>query len=345
MASSGGDSSTTQGASDASASNNSATPNPDSGEEGSCPTTFQKHASWEDEAYTQNTIDSWKFDEQQLAHFRKLQLNLNDIKHWKNNPNDVARFLVEHDFDLKQAEQFFRNMVKWRLATNMDTFLERYGEPPPIFYSHVPMFLLKGLDHDGDAIQVQRIGKADPWGMYQACGPDAMENALHFLDEIITARTHGIQKGWQWQTEYYEPLTGRQATQFTIIVDLQGLSMRQVRPVLLGMLRKAARNGQDHYPGLAKRVLIIRPPRILSMVWRLVQHFYDERNQDKLMFVTQEDYLSVLKQYMDLSVLPSVIYPFGEGEAMPGMFAKMSMHGGVVSSTEEDCQQSASLKK
>jgi len=207
------------------------------------------------------------------------------------------------------------------------------------------MFLLKGLDHDGDAIQVQRIGKADPWGMYQACGPDAMENALHFLDEIITARTHGIQKGWQWQTEYYEPLTGRQATQFTIIVDLQGLSMRQVRPVLLGMLRKAARNGQDHYPGLAKRVLIIRPPRILSMVWRLVQHFYDERNQDKLMFVTQEDYLSVLKQYMDLSVLPSVIYPFGEGEAMPGMFAKMSMHGGVVSSTEEDCQQSASLKK
>ena len=276
-------------------------------------------------------VESWKFTAEQQAKLQDFQQRIADISHWKNDPAEAARFLQEHNFDLIKAERMFRGMIQWRQSHGIDTFMEDYGEPPPIF-QYSPIFLLKGLDKDQDPIFVQRLGRIDGRGLYHRLGAPAMVQAFRFVSELQTSRTCGIKEEWQWQTRYYEPLVGRRMTQLTILVDLDGLSVRLIRPALLGIVQETARVAQDHYPGLAKRVIVIRAPKIFQMAWKIAKHFYDARVHHKFVFAEQDAYLDVLREYMDLDVLPSVIYDQGHGQPMPGWFEKIHMEGGRIPS-------------
>lgn len=271
-------------------------------------------------------LQSWKWNQQQQDHFHDLQERLSDIDHWRNNPAEVARFLSEHDFDVKKAEQMFRAMIKWRIENDIDTFMERYGEPPEVFH-YWPLGPLKGLDKDNDPIMFQSLGKADALGLYEHMGGEEMMKANIFLNEVQTCRDIGIPKHLSWQTNYYEPLAGRRFTQFTVIADLEGLSPRVLRPALLSLLKWSSRVAQDHYPGMAKRCIVIRAPRIFQMAWSIAKHFYDDRVHDKFVFTNHDNYLQVLSKYVDLEVLPPFVYPDGKGEAMPGYFQNIHLEG------------------
>jgi len=194
----------------------------------------------------QPVLAAWNFDPHEQTKLFELKQRLADIDHWKNDPAEVARFIKEHNFNVDKAEEMFRGMITWRQDHNMETFMDEYGEPPEIFH-YAPIFLLQGLDREGDPIFVQRIGKLDGWGLYQRMGATAMLEASRFVSELHTSRDYGIRKDWQWQRDYYEPLTGRRVTQFTIVIDLEGLSPRLLRPALLDILQRSARIAQGTY--------------------------------------------------------------------------------------------------
>lgn len=280
-------------------------------------------------------LNSWKFSPEEEVSLMELKERLVDIDHWKNDPAELARFVKEHNFDVDKAERMFRGMISWRLENDVDGFMEHYGEPPDIFH-YAPIFLLKGLDKDGDPIFVQRIGKFDAWGIHQRLGEAAMIEANRFVQEMHTSRDIGIPKGWRWQTEYYEPLMGRRVTQFTILIDLDGLGPQLLRPALFSFLQTTSRIAQDHYPGLAKRLIFVRAPRIFKMAWKVAVRFFDPRVHHKFIFSNHYDYLEVLSEYMDLEVLPAVIFPEGSGTQMPGFFEKIHMEGGPLPSSSDD---------
>ena len=284
----------------------------------------------------QQVLEAWNFTDEQQWQFMELHSRLSDINHWKNDPAELARFIKEHNFHVEKAETMFRAMIEWRRDNHVDTFMERYGQPPTLFH-YAPLFLLKGLDHDGDPIFVQRIGVLDGWGMYHKLGDTAMMDALLFVSEVHTSRDVGIPEQFQWQKQYYEPVAGRRVTQFTILVDLEGLSMQLLRPALLSIVQRSARIGQDYYPGLAKRIILVRGPRLFHMAWKIAVNFYDQRVHDKFIFSGKDDYLQVLSQYMDLDVLPPVLYPEGgKGSPMPGFFEKIHMEGGPLPDHTDD---------
>ncbi|CAB9527784.1 SEC14-like protein 5 [Seminavis robusta] len=299
-------------------------------------------ARWSD-TNVKEVLDAWQFTPEEQARFLELRIRLSDIDHWKNDPAEVARFIKEHNFHVSKAEEMFRGMIAWRLENDIDTFMERYGEPPAIFH-YAPLFLLRGLDHDGDPIFVERIGVLDGWGLYQRLGLDAMMDAMRFVSEVHTSREVGIRTEWQWQKGHYERVMGKRVTQFTILIDLEGLGLQLLRPAMFQLLSETARIAQDHYPGLAKRIVMVRAPRLFQMAWKVAVHFYDDRVQDKFIFTTKEDYLDILSKYMDLEVLPDVMYPGGgKGSQMPGFFEKIRMEGGPIpkdmSSSSSSLQQ------
>jgi len=86
---------------------------------------------------------------------------------------------------------------------------------------------------------------------------------------------------------------------------------------------------KDHYPGLAKRIFFVRAPKVFMMAWKIAQHFYDRRIHNKFIFAGHDEYVDVLSEYMDLEVLPTVLYEDGKGQPL-GWFEKVHMEGGFL---------------
>lgn len=276
----------------------------------------------------------WKLDAVDQGKMRELQRLLEDLDHWKNDPYEVARYLKDfHKFSVPKIAAMFRKMVEWRLANHIDTFCESYGTPPEIF-QYFPCYVLKDLDRDGDPIVVSRLGVLDAWGIYQTVGADAVLDYFIFFQEMVSTRyNHGVPPHWNWQPQYYEPLVGnnRRVTQFTSIVDVEGLSRRHLRPAIFGILNRIARTGQDYYAGVAKRIIILRAPRIFQMGWNLCKHFFDPHIMELITITTSGDYLDLCDQYMDLTAFPACMYPgVGQGQAMPGYFETVRLEGGMI---------------
>ena len=74
-------------------------------------------------------------------------------------------------------------------------------------------------------------------------------------------------------------------------------------------------------------MIIIRPPTIFRMVWRIVQNFFQPEVRAKIVFA-DKDYLKTLSQYMDINVLPPSVYPQGTGAAARGFPPQFD--GGLV---------------
>ncbi|CAB9517240.1 SEC14-like protein 5 [Seminavis robusta] len=285
------------------------------------------------EANIASTVQLWKFDTRQESILRQLQPLLKDIDHWKNDPHEVARYMKDfYKLSVPKMADKFRHMVEWRISERMDTFCASYyGHPPPPIFSYFPIFLLGGYDYEGDPIYMIRPGVLDAQGLLSLTSAKDILDYVKFLQEVtLTRYTPGIPKHWNWQTEHYEKTHGgKRFTQFTVIVDLQGLGRRHLRGSFFGVLQQITRIGQDYYAGVRKRILIVRAPRIFQLVWNVVKVFLDEHVHELISISTPADYHQVCDRYLDRKILPPEMG--GQGRAMPGFFHEfIRMNGGMI---------------
>ena len=88
----------------------------------------------------------------------------------------------------------------------------------------------------------------------------------------------------------------------------------------------------DYYAGMAKRVILLRAPAIFEWGWNhVVKHFFDPHVRDMIVFTGPDDYLQIMDQYIELTVLPGCLAPgYGTGKAMPGYFETIHLEGGPI---------------
>ena len=205
---------------------------------------------WSD-AQFQEMARLWNLTEKEEWQMLDLKDQLSDLDHWKNDPFEVVRYLREYRCP-KKALHMFRKMVEWRWQEDIDTFLDRYGDPPPLMH-YLPVFLCQTLDRDGDPIYVERTGASDPYGLLCAYGIDALADYTQFIREMTTSRRHAHGSSasssarYCWQCDYYEPLLQKRMTQFTVIMDMEGLNYRHIRGGLLSLLKRMARISQGTF--------------------------------------------------------------------------------------------------
>lgn len=300
------------------------TPQPD--EIIATPTYEERWNSWNFE----EMAELWELSDKERQDMKELQSIICDINHWKNDPYEVVRYYREYR-TVEKAAHMFRRMVEWRLENDVDSFMERYGDPPPLFH-YLPTFLCEGMDRDGDPIYVDRTGAADPYGLVLAYGIEALAEYNQFIRELTTSRRTTPSGPYCWQRDYYEPLYKRRVTQFTVIMDMQDLAPRHMRGGLLGLLKRVVRISQDMYSGFGKRVIIYRAPAIFEWGWNhIVKHFFDQRIREIITITSPEDYLQLTEKYIDLEVLPECMAPgTGKGKAMPGYFENVRLEGGML---------------
>ena len=170
---------------------------------------------------------------------RELSERLRCIDHWKNDPYELIRYYKEFKGNVAKVERMYLHMIKWRRENDIDSFLERYRRPDPIF-DFLPLGVLEGTDREGFPIYVDRMGAADSYGMLKEVKADGMVDYLIYVNETINSRSF-------WKD--YEEREGHRVANMTVLIDLGGLNAGHLRPGLLPLLQRISRITQDCYSG------------------------------------------------------------------------------------------------
>lgn len=276
---------------------------------------------WSDEHFAGCT-KLWDLNNEDQAKLRILQERLSDIKHWMNDPYEVVRYFMEYDGDIEITERKFRAMINWRIQYDVDNILDNYS-PPPLF-NYFPVGVLKGVDKDGDPIHVERTGASDMLGLLDKYGKDEMVKHAIWVRE---QDSHG-----EWQRKYQRQ-RGQRVRKFTVIADMHGFNMRHLSPRLTPVGKEVTRFVQDNYPGLAKKIIIIRAPMVFRAAWSMFKPFIDPKMREIVEFSNAKNYEEVLERYMDPDVLPPIIHSKGKGKAADCFHP--IWEGGLVSQIKE----------
>jgi hypothetical protein len=268
-------------------------------------------SSWSEEQI-ENVSRSWGLSVQQKAALVQLGERLRqDLPlHPNNTEVQVIRFLEDRSWNVNAAERMFRKSMEWREQFGADSvFL--HGRPPQAIIDNIPGTILKDWDKEGDPIFMDcSVDAKNLEEIIDHYGSDMLvRHAIWMREMIVNGKWH----------DAYELQQGRPVRQILIIADLNGLTRRHLNRKILSVFGTIMRVTQDNYPGLPKKIVLIRAPAVFRLLWSLIKHFFDPPIVAKMVICGHENYRHVLAEYVDLKVLPRGIVPEGEGAAIAGM--------------------------
>ncbi|KAL3070387.1 hypothetical protein niasHT_032177 [Heterodera trifolii] len=211
-------------------------------------------------------------------------------------PNDahLLRFLRARDFDVQKATQLTLNSLLWRKQHKIDSLLDDFV-PPAVFKKYFP----GGWHHndsEGRPLFILRLGQMDIKGLLRSVG----------LQSIVKFTLSICEQGLNKSAEATHRL-GKPISTWTLLVDLDGLSMRHLwRPGVQCLLR-IIEIVEAHYPETMGLVLITRAPRVFPVLWTLVSPFIDENTRKKFELYASEDVLKELGRYIPSEFLPDFL--------------------------------------
>lgn len=307
---------------------------------------------WSDDNI-QGVRELWTLSNKQVMQLLQLKDKLSDVDHFKNDPYEVIRFLTtiaaaskyadkgatgtkdgkkekkskldkkSEEKIINKVEEAFRDMIQWRIDNKIDDILTEYKAPEEL-QMHYPASMLDNVDKDGDPIYFERLGVLDAGGIIKHYGKDHVMNYAIWLRENT-----------EWVTEY-ENQYDRKFKYCTIIMDLKGITLSQhANAKILKVFSKIMDLDEKYYCGTEKRIILLRTPKTFESIWKVVKPLVPKVIREKMVVTNSDNYLDKLQEYIDLSVLPPVVYPEGGiGKAAIGM-PQQNFEGGKLPSTKE----------
>lgn len=172
----------------------------------------------------------------------------------------LLRFLRARDFSVEKSFQMLQESLKWRQDNNIDQMLNEY-KPSAVITKY---FL--GSWHQSDKqncpIYILRLGHMDVKGLLKSIGEEVLlKHALHICEEGLQLIEQATNK------------TGKAVTTWSLLCDLEGLSMRHLwRPGIKALLN-IIETVEKNYPETLGRVFIVRAPRVFPIAWTIVSAF------------------------------------------------------------------------
>ena len=215
-------------------------------------------------------------------------------------PSDATllRFLRSTEFSVDKAKEMLTQALHWRKKHQIDRLLEEYQVP------HVIKDYFPGgwhhFDKDGRPLYILKMGQMDVKGLLKSIGEDDLlllalhicEEGLHLMEEATTVSGHPV-------------------SQWTLLIDLEGLNMRHLwRPGIKALLR-IIEIVEINYPETMGRVLVTRAPRCFPILWTLISTFINENTRKKFMFYCgtsyQDEGAGGIDEYIDPEFIPDFL--------------------------------------
>ncbi|XP_014217532.1 protein real-time isoform X2 [Copidosoma floridanum] len=254
-----------------------------------------------------------KLDMMQESKLVQLRHSIEDLRGSSVPPDTtLLRFLRAREFSVDKAREMLTQSLHWRKKHQIDKLLEEY-EAPQVVKDYFPGGW-HHFDKEGRPLYVLRLGQMDVKGLLKSIGED----------ELLLLALHICEEGLSLMDEATN-VWGRPVSQWTLLIDLEGLNMRHLwRPGIKALLR-IIEIVECNYPETMGRVLILRAPRCFPILWTLISTFIHENTRNKFIFYCGTDYqepgVGGLTDYVDPEYIP---------EFLGGSSETYIVEGGIV---------------
>lgn len=213
-------------------------------------------------------------------------------------PSDACllRFLRARDFNIEKAREMLSHSLIWRKKNQIDKIMNEYQ-----INQVVKDYFPGGWHHqdkEGRPLYLLRLGQMDVKGLVKSVGEEGLlKHTLHICEE-------GLRLTEEATANQSQPITN-----WTLLVDLEGLNMRHLWRPGIRTLLKIIEIVEANYPETMSRVLIIRAPRVFPILWTLVSTFIDDNTRSKFLFYGGNDYQGPggLVDYMPKENIPDFL--------------------------------------
>lgn len=228
-------------------------------------------------------------NEAKLLEFRKM---VRESENFDSVPEYgvLWRFLKARDLNSEKAFVMLKNHIEWRKDNHIDSLVENY-EVPNIIADHI-LGSWHHVDKQNHPLYILRLGYMDFKGTLKTIGTEGLMKLTVFICEegLLKIRKNSV-PNW------------------SLIIDLDGLSMRHLwRPGVKALL-KIIETVEKNYPETLGRVLVIRAPRIFPLAWTIVSAFIPENTRSKFLCYSGnsiEQAKTVIEEYVGEEFIPDI---------------------------------------
>merc|ERR1719412_2389360 len=262
-----------------------------------------------------------KLDPMEESRLVQLKTQMADLQKGKA-PSDpvVLRFLRAREFNVEKGREMLSTSLIWRKKHGVDKILSEYQEAP-VIKNYFPGGW-HHYDKEGRPVFLLRLHQMDAKGIIRSIGEEGLTKlVLHVCEE-------GLKLTEESAHRHQQPIS-----QWTMLLDLDGLNMRHLwRPGVKALLH-IIEICEANYPETLGRVLIIRAPRVFPILWTLVCPLIDETSRAKFLFYATDgqrgDQLAAqsagLRDYLHEDKIPDWLgglaqIPIPEGGLVPKSF-------------------------
>ena len=221
----------------------------------------------------------------------------------EEDEHTAVKFLVAKGWDVEEAAAMFRELHQYMVEKGGISGMLEWA-PPEGLVRYTPGGLF-GEDREGRPIFWTPAGAMDPKGIFR-CATAAQHVQFRLWQAAAMVRATRVQS----------KRLGRYVGNTTMVFDMAGTSMRQLHMGWLRTFNKTNVMVQRLFPELTQRILIINPPAVFRVGFRLVKPFLNERVLAKIQ-VLHGDPLEVLEPFVDRANILS-IYGGKLGKMDPG---------------------------
>jgi len=193
-----------------------------------------------------------------------------------------SRFLVARKWDIKLSTELFINAMAVREEESVDYILDTF--PQTFWFKTIvdywPTSISNTRPHvakDGCPVMYERIGLVNP--------------KLADLIPLDVLVRHHIYNVEIMERENRKVVEKNGFSAGTILIeDLEELSTSHLYGKVTKLIQGISSRDEVSYPESIRKVYIVNPPAVFSLVWALMRPFIEERTQAKFSFGTTKEF-------------------------------------------------------
>mmetsp|Transcript_66689 Transcript_66689/g.77405 ORF Transcript_66689/g.77405 Transcript_66689/m.77405 type:complete len:343 (-) Transcript_66689:184-1212(-) len=208
--------------------------------------------------------------EQALEKFR-AEVRAMDIPDDKYDDVYLLRFLRARKFDLAKTKEMWVNFIKWRKENGVDQIKDFvFTEIEEVKKSWPHGYFM--TDKEGRPIYIERTGILNLTQLFKVTTEERMiKYWIQGYERVTTEILPACSK-----------IKGSHVGQTLAIIDLKGFSMGMMSKKVYNFIQLASNIGQNYYPEIMGRMLVINAPMLFSGIWSMIKGWIDEKTRAKI---------------------------------------------------------------
>lgn len=210
------------------------------------------------------------------------------------NKERLKRFLAARDFDVQKAIRMFDDYWLFREESKIDRVIEEDWTGIAILKNLYPRAFFY-TDREGKPVLIVKLGQVKFSEIFKHFDLKYIERTLHLHYELMERVI----------LPSCSKSEGREITQFTVILDLKGFSLKNMcSSNVMNMMKTASKVVENYFPQIVGKTFAINVPIMYYGAYKLVKPFLSKRTQSQLV-ILGSSYLTALLKLIPIENIPS----------------------------------------